>query len=1244
MLDLARANAFSRHGGGGAIRASSRYRLLATSVSLATLALLTDIRSARADNECGAGTAVVCAPAGNPYGSGITYNSDGGIDLSFAPGVAVDASGASGIRINNSNSGDVVVNTTNGSVRSADQYGIYVNNSVGGANITTGDVSSDNTHAIYASASGPIVVDTTAGTVMGVWGAIYASTNDAAIAITTADVTTNQGTGIFATSYGASSTIDINTTAGTVSAQGDFGGGINAVSYVNSGPIRIVTGDVSTTGMYSNAVTGAQMSAGSAAPLSIDTTAGVISTKGDYSIGIGAYAATRAEVRTGPITTVGVESAGVYAHGVQASLTIDTTAGAIQTQGASSAGILASNDAGDISVTAGPITTSGAAAIGIALTSQNEGGQGGYRNDVVVTGPITATGANSGGVVARDVGAGGPMNVTARANITATGQNSVGIAAGSFNGPVTVTVDSGVTVMGGWSQNPDDLSTGASRSSTGIDESTVSTYVGGGLPAAGVVLFSGSTGQSSAAHLINNGSIGALNDRAVTMGFPCAERSGGGSGGILLLEQRPASPLQKLASAVMDALIPSAHAAVPPANRGCSEGDPGNPDWGIPPTPADPANTLPPTGSVTIDNHETITGYVTLWDGAAHTFNNAGTFDVRHFADTDGDGIRDTKAVSISDFGGPDSTFNNPGLVRFAPVANAARTDAAGYYVPTTGVDNRTLEAGFYDLNREGVVQGQFVNLQTFNHSGIIDLRGAAVGNTLVMTSNATVGGAPGTGTFVANGGQLLVNTVINEGIAPGGASGSYSDMLIVDRTQLGTAPTAIGISYDASVAGALTTGNGIEIVEVRDKANSAAGVFVQGNRVAGSAYEYRLYHNGVGGDAADGNWYLRSTRIAEVADPAPGPDSIPASIELPDYRVEVPTDMVVPSMASRLGLAMLGTYDDRLGAFYLDPPAPPAPAQEIWCKDASRNFRCTPSAQQNAYYAGAPVLDPYRWRMWGRVFGEYGDYKAGGSGDVGRLRNFTSRGPSYDVRLGGIQLGVDLYRDPLNTAGLYVGYGRALSDVDAIYGGPAGKVSMDGYSLGAYWTHRRPNGWYVDAVAQGTYYGSIEARSVMGERLKTDGWGFAASLEAGYPIALGASWTLTPQVQAIYQHLAIDGGADSFGRVSYDEANSVFGRIGAKLNKDWIMADGRMVSTWARVNYWHGFGAEAKSTFTNLSGANPVTLGTSLGSDWVQFGLGASGQLTRNVAVFASADYNLAVAHGTGHSVGGRVGLQVRW
>ncbi|MCZ0738571.1 beta strand repeat-containing protein, partial [Phreatobacter sp. AB_2022a] len=539
--------------------------------------------SAQAAEECGAGPTVVCSPTGNPYGTGINYSTNSGLDLSFAPGVAVDASGADGIHVNNSEAGDVVVNTTNGSVRSADRIGIYVNNSAGGVTITTGDVTSDGSNAVYAHGNGPVAIDTTAGTVAG-RGGIYAWSNTAAITITTADVRSTGGGAISASSYSAAATIDIDTTAGTISTEGDHSSGIAASSYVTDGPIRIVTGNVSTTGMYSNAVTGAQMSVGNSAPLVIDTTAGAISTQGDYSIGVGAYAASRAEVRTGPITTAGVESAGVYAHGAQAPVAVDTTAGTIQTRGASSAGILVSNAEGETTITAGQISTSGDAAIGIAFTSQNEGDAAAYRTDIVATGPITATGANAGGIVARDVGPGGPVNVTARANISAPGQNAVGIAAGSFGAPVTVTVDPGVTVMGGWSQNAGDLSTGASRSSTGVDEGVVSTYVGGGLPAAGIVLFSGATAGSPAARLINNGIIGAMNDRAVTMGFPCAGRSGL-SGSLLLFNTTPTAPggkswLGTFASAIMNAIVPSARAAAPPASRGC---DPGDPDWGVPP-------------------------------------------------------------------------------------------------------------------------------------------------------------------------------------------------------------------------------------------------------------------------------------------------------------------------------------------------------------------------------------------------------------------------------------------------------------------------------------------------------------------------------------------------------------------------------------------------------------------------------------------------------------------------------------
>lgn len=166
----------------------------------------------------------------------------------------------------------------------------------------------------------------------------------------------------------------------------------------------------------------------------------------------------------------------------------------------------------------------------------------------------------------------------------------------------------------------------------------------------------------------------------------------------------------------------------------------------------------------------------------------------------------------------------------------------------------------------------------------------------------------------------------------------------------------------------------------------------------------------------------------------------------------------------------------------------------------------------------------------------------------------------------------------------------------------------------------------------------------MLGETLKTDGWGFTASLEAGYPVALGQGWTIEPQAQAIYQRVSIGDGADSYGLVRYDDTNAVYGRLGARLTKSFIREDGRTVTVWGRANLWHSFGADAKVTFSGLSGANPVTLNTELGGSWAQFGLGVSGQLTRSTSVFASGDYNLALGNANGHSISGRVGLKVVW
>lgn len=185
-----------------------------SSASLLVLTLLPQI--ARASDECGAGTTVVCAPAGNPYANGISYNSSAGQNLSFEPGVAVDT-GNDGIYISNGTAGDVVIDTSAGTVTTSGDYrfGINAANNAGGVTITTGDVTASGTSSIGVSAwsaDGSVVVDTTAGTIRADGTGISASGNG--VTITTANVTTT-GAGAHALSVYAhgSGNVSVDTTA-----------------------------------------------------------------------------------------------------------------------------------------------------------------------------------------------------------------------------------------------------------------------------------------------------------------------------------------------------------------------------------------------------------------------------------------------------------------------------------------------------------------------------------------------------------------------------------------------------------------------------------------------------------------------------------------------------------------------------------------------------------------------------------------------------------------------------------------------------------------------------------------------------------------------------------------------------------------------------------------------------------------------------------------------------------------------
>ena len=248
--------------------------------------------------------------------------------------------------------------------------------------------------------------------------------------------------------------------------------------------------------------------------------------------------------------------------------TIESVGPAIREPGSGTrpVGIRANNSGSkapiSINYTGPGITTQGANGIGILAQS------GGGSININSSGPITTNGYGAHGVVA---GLGGSVQITA-ANVTTKGEFSTAINA-TANGNVTVNVAPGGSVMGGWQ---------ADLGSAGVSWFS--------LPAAGVIL--SSTGGT--ATLTNDGSIGALSDRAVA-----------------------SSPLF-------------------------------------------------PSNNTSIINNGTITGFVQFAGGNNSIINN-GTFNLRHFADTNGDGVRDTLRVAIADLGtGPNNSFTNNGTLALA--------------------------------------------------------------------------------------------------------------------------------------------------------------------------------------------------------------------------------------------------------------------------------------------------------------------------------------------------------------------------------------------------------------------------------------------------------------------------------------------------------------------------------------------------------------------------------------------------
>ncbi|UZE26312.1 autotransporter outer membrane beta-barrel domain-containing protein [Pseudomonas sp. B21-056] len=474
--------------------------------------------------------------------------------------------------------------------------------------------------------------------------------------------------------------------------------------------------------------------------------------------------------------------------------------------------------------------------------------------------------------------------------------------------------------------------------------------------------------------------------------------------------------------------------------------------------------------------------------------------------------------------------------------------------------------------------------LATLNNAGTVDLTrdNARTNDTLTVQGN-----------YVGNNGQLRLQTVL-------GADDSPSDKLVVNGGTL-TGTTAITVT-NVGGAGALTTQNGIELVQAQGGAVSDSSAFSLANAVSAGAFDYRLFKGGVNGN--ENNWYLRSTVVAgPVAAPSPSlpalPAAVPGAAPIPLYRPEVPTWSVLPPAAAQLPLMALGTFHDRQGDQRL-------------------------LTETGAFGAG-----------WGRVYGK--DLDQTWAGTVS---------PRFDGSIKGFQVGNDLYSAPMSGGqtqriGFFVGHTKLNGSVDGFnlgfQGRRAGRIELDGDSYGLYWTLTDPTGGYVDAVVMGTRLDG-DNRSDRGLKIDNRGHALTLSAEAGYPFAVAADWVLEPQVQVIHQKISLDTQDDGISRVEFDSDSAWTGRVGARL-KGRYQVSGMPVEPYLRANLWHTFSGTDTVTFDNTDRVE-----TQQRASTADLGVGVIMSLAPSVSVYASADYSNNLDSNQQRSMAGNFGVRVSW
>ncbi|ALM86833.1 hypothetical protein ASB57_07805 [Bordetella sp. N] len=442
---------------------------------------------------------------------------------------------------------------------------------------------------------------------------------------------------------------------------------------------------------------------------------------------------------------------------------------------------------------------------------------------------------------------------------------------------------------------------------------------------------------------------------------------------------------------------------------------------------------------------------------------------------------------------------------------------------------------------------------------------------------------------YVGSNGTIALNTWL-------GGDGSPSDRLIVNGGSA-TGATALRITNTGG-SGALTTGDGINVVAVTGGGTTAPGAFRLAGPVQSGAYEYLLYR---GGSANPDDYYLRSNLLDPGATGGNNGGGGAAPIA---YRPGVVGYTLTPALNLDYGFTNLGRLHERVGDVY----------------STERNQ----TGNRNG--------------VWGRMGGYGVQADSGDRFSMNQSTFFMQFGKDWTLAQ---------EKDGSSThAGVTASLGvtdakfkDSARDLNSMLSDRTGKANIQAQSVGGYYTKYSSDGAYWDSVAQVTHYRN-KYDDVYGSSAKQNGFGAAVSQEVGKPFMLLPKLAIEPQAQLVYQYLKLNRFDDGVSSVSGVSDNAVRGRIGVRIFAPNISTeDGSGAGTpYMTVDVLHDF-VPAKAVSVDGTSLRP-----SFSRTWGEVGFGLNQSIGKGSQLYAAIKFTKSLDGEDKKGVFGQVGYRYSW